>query len=294
MADRILAGAAGEDGVPADFAGVVPLLRAARRAQAVGDPARREATLAAMAAAASEQARLGAGPALAPRRLGWSRRLRLATGAGLGAVTLFGGLTAAAALSGGVADAVHDGTGLRLPLSAEPHEPAPPARGAGSSTDKGTTGRATSGSTRATGPAACARAAGHEAACPAVNETDKAKAQSERGGETEGRGKGGGDTGNTAATTGSQGGPDKSGSSDRGGSPAGTRQGDKGSGGGNGGGGPGTPGDGHAKDAGGSPGSPGSPNGPGSPNNSDSGHKGATSSGSPSDLTRPHGNQELP
>src|SRR2546421_6811174 len=263
MADRILAGAADEDAVPADFAGVVPLLRSARRAQAVGDPARREATLAAMAAAASEQARLGAGPALAPRRLGWSRRLRLATGAGLGAVTLFGGLTAAAALSGGVADAVHDGTGLRLPLSAEPHEPASPARGAGSSADKGTTGHATSG---ATGSAACARAAGQEGACPAVNETDRAKAQSDRGGETEGRGKGDGDTGNTAATTGSQGGPDKSGSSDRGGSPASTRQGDKGSGGGNGGGGPGTPGGGHAKDAGGSPGSPGSTNGPGAPN----------------------------
>src|SRR5438105_1069076 len=208
MADRILAGAVDEDGVPADFAGVVPLLRAARRAQAVGDPARREATLTAMAAAASAQASLGAGPALAPRRPGWSRRLKLTAGAGLGAVTLFGGLTAAAALSGGVADAVHDGTGVRLPLSAEPHEPASPARGAGSSTDKGRTGPATSGSGGATGATACAGAAGPKGACPAVSETDKAKAQSERGGQTEGRGKGRGDTGNQAATTGSQSGDD--------------------------------------------------------------------------------------
>src|SRR2546430_14312011 len=92
MADRTLAGALDEDGVRDDFAGVVPLLRAARRAEVVGDPARRDATLAAMAAAASSPDGLGAGRALPHRWLGWSRRLRLATGAGLGAVTLFGGL----------------------------------------------------------------------------------------------------------------------------------------------------------------------------------------------------------
>src|SRR5437016_3961803 len=165
-AEGILAGTVDEHGVTGPFAEVVSLLRAARRASPVGEPVRREGTLAAMAAAATRSAAgaaAGSGPAVVPARVRLSGRAKLATGAAVGAMTLFGGLTAAAALSGSVSDAVHDATGVRLPLSAEQHQPAGPP----TSTAGGTAGHGpAAGST-----ASCAKAtpAGDKGGCRRAN-----------------------------------------------------------------------------------------------------------------------------
>jgi len=124
-ADRVLAGTAGEDAVPEAYREVASLVRAARRPPTPGDPARAARTLAAMAAAVREPVAVPVGTRAR------SLRLKLAVGATAGAVSLMGGLTAAAALSGSVADAVHDTTGVRLPLSAKHQGQAGSSEGTG-------------------------------------------------------------------------------------------------------------------------------------------------------------------
>ena len=274
-ADEVLAGTVDEAALPEAYRGVASLLRSARGSLPAGDPLRGEQTLAAMAVAVSRPESQGR-PA---RRRPALRATKLATATAAGVLSLFGGLTAAAALSGSVSDAVHDATGVRLPLSAEPHEPSGPTP-AGT----GATG---------SGSQACAGAAGAAAKTECPQRRDSGAQRAKAGGaKTEDTAGGSGEPASAKASdTGKdhRGGNEvKSGSGKHRdqtggeGKPADTGGHDQGS---------------PAKDSGGPcnpSGHSGSPVTTGLPNNSDDGHGGGSGSGNPSDTNRPHGNGELP
>jgi hypothetical protein len=269
-ADRILAGTADEADVPEAYREVASLLGAARGPAPAGDPARRVRTLEAMASAVAAPA-----PDVRPARRRYvSGRTKLATGAAAGALTLFGGLTAAAALSGSVSDAVHDATGVRLPLSVEHNEPAGSPAPASAPT---------AGSPARPGRQGCTdpRGAEEERNCAPAGEGGPGSAQpgsakTEDAGAQNGRGRGG--PGDTTQDRGGRGQ-----ANEVKGSQAGPSAGDAGEGG-----------DGSKAKTSGGPGhsagqsGPPTSSGPPGHNNSDSGDTGVTNS------TRPHGNQGLP
>ena len=116
-AERMLRGAVAPDDAPNALAGTAALLQAARRPLTAADPAVEERTLAAMVAAIGSSAPTRTNN----RRSTMNVTTKLAAGAAVGVISLFGGLTAASALSGTVSSDVTHTTGVSLPFAATSH-----------------------------------------------------------------------------------------------------------------------------------------------------------------------------
>jgi hypothetical protein len=119
-AERMLRGAVAPEDAPNSFAGAAALLQAARRPIRAADPAQEAQTLSAMVAAGSSS------PAT-NRRTRMRTTTKLAAGTAVGVITLFGGLTAASAMSGTVSSGVTSSTGVSLPFAATNHPDVDPS-----------------------------------------------------------------------------------------------------------------------------------------------------------------------
>lgn len=132
--ERMLRGAVAPDDAPTALAGTAALLQAARGPLAVADPAAEERTVAAMVAAIGSSA-----PArITNRRSTMNMTTKLAAGTAVGVISLFGGLTAASALSGSVSSDVTNTTGVSLPFAATTHHDSDVSHATAADTDNET------------------------------------------------------------------------------------------------------------------------------------------------------------